>query len=321
MNRFAFTQMCSIVLVTAMAMPLIAQESNSENTLKLADGAKSPPATVNDIAWIAGHWQGEAMGGQFEETWNPPMGGAVMGMFKFVQDDNVGFYELLTIVPHDDSIILRLKHFDQGMTGWEEKDKSVEFPLVRITESEANFEGLTFRRIDEDTMYIYVVVGEEGEKNQEVEFACNKVGVDQELSGSPAAGQNYADAILNVYAMDALLARQRDQLPHDSTLEIAVRSYVRGLDTIDFSECPDDFAKAYREHRDAWAASEEFFAQCDELHGEMHQLLDQIREAGGAKAEELEKHWGAIFDTWARVEAAAAVHGVNEGTVEPDESR
>ncbi len=289
-----------------------AQQRNSENTFKLHENGKSPAATFDDVAWVSGHWQGSAMGGQFEETWNPPMGGSMTGMFKFVEGDKVGFYELLTIVPQDDSILLRLKHFDAGLKGWEEKDETVDFPLVRITENEVNFEGLTFRRIDEDTMYIYVVVGKGDGENQEVEFACNKVGADQEMSRA------YADAILDVYAMDALLAQQRNQLPHDSTLAIAVRSYVRGLNTIDFSDCPGEFARAYREHLDAWAASEEFFEQFDELHGEMHELFDQIREMDESKRAELEKHYQAIFDSWAKVQSAAAIHGIDEGSEEPE---
>ena len=134
-----------------------------------------PDARIGDLAWIAGHWNGQAMGGQFEETWNAPMGGTMMGMFKFVQDDAVVFYEILTIVPDGDSLMLRLKHFDAGLKGWEEKDESVEFPLVSLTRDTAKFDGLIFQRINDNEMQIQVTTKEEGKESQELTFHCKRV--------------------------------------------------------------------------------------------------------------------------------------------------
>lgn len=138
--------------------------------------AKVKP-TIDDFAWIAGHWQGEAMGGKFEETWNPPFGGTMMGMFKMVDDDGVSFYELLTIVEKGDSFVLRLKHFDKSLVGWEEKDKSVEFPLVSVDKKAAIFKGLRFEKMDQNKMQILVVVGQgEGKEPKEIKFACQRAG-------------------------------------------------------------------------------------------------------------------------------------------------
>lgn len=130
--------------------------------------------SITDVAWIAGHWQGKAMGGSFEETWNPPFGGAMMGMFKFVENGEIKFYEILTIVQTKDSLLLRLKHFDKSLVGWEEKEESVEFPLVGITEGEVQFDGLTFKKVDDLRMLI-VVKAEDGDKAQELEFDCRRV--------------------------------------------------------------------------------------------------------------------------------------------------
>lgn len=126
---------------------------------ELAPGTKllePVTAKIADVAWIAGHWVGEAMGGTFEETWNPPLGNSMVGMFKFVEGDQVKFYELLTIVEEDKSLVLRLKHFDPQLVGWEEKEKSLEFPLLQLSETEARFHGLVFRKIDNATLQIVV---------------------------------------------------------------------------------------------------------------------------------------------------------------------
>ncbi|MGE5798156.1 MAG: DUF6265 family protein, partial [Ignavibacteria bacterium] len=42
-----------------------------------------------------------------------------------------------------------LKHFSKEFIGWEEKDKTVDFPLVRIGDKEVIFEGLTYKKSDD----------------------------------------------------------------------------------------------------------------------------------------------------------------------------
>lgn len=128
---------------------------------------------LGDFAWIAGQWHGEALGGKFEETWNPPMGKSMMGMFKLSKDEGISFYEILTIVEENDTVLLRLKHFDDKLVGWEEKDKSIEFPFVSVSKTEAIFNGLKFVKIDENTMHIFVKIKREAEVS-ELKFVCNR---------------------------------------------------------------------------------------------------------------------------------------------------
>jgi len=139
----------------------------------IKDLANKPKVSIDDMAWIAGNWKGEAMGGQFEETWNPPMGGEMLGMFKLVSDGKVQFYELMTIAPENDSFVLRIKHFSPGLKGWEEKDESVEFPLVVATKRKAQFYGLKFSKTNDNEMAIEVVVGDDNKK-QIVKFNCQR---------------------------------------------------------------------------------------------------------------------------------------------------
>src|SRR5690606_41748043 len=92
-------------------------QGNFEHTLQYSEAAGSPGAVFADVAWIAGHWKGKAMGGEIEEVWTPPMGGSMMGSFKFVADGKVIFYELETITEEDKTLILRLKHFGGDLKG------------------------------------------------------------------------------------------------------------------------------------------------------------------------------------------------------------
>jgi hypothetical protein len=141
----------AIILALMTGHLVTAEESATDAQLQEPVTAK-----ITDIAWIAGHWGGEAIGGTFEETWNPPFGNSMVGMFKFVKDGKADFYELLTIVEENESLVLRLKHFDPQLVGWEEKDKSLEFPLLRLSETEATFDGMAFRIIDDSTLHIVV---------------------------------------------------------------------------------------------------------------------------------------------------------------------
>ena len=70
--------MRSIVWFSLAAMlaasPASAQEKLTERTFRLKAGTPSPPATISDMAWLAGHWAGEALGGLSEEDLERPRG-------------------------------------------------------------------------------------------------------------------------------------------------------------------------------------------------------------------------------------------------------
>ncbi|PIQ49112.1 MAG: hypothetical protein COW03_06125 [Cytophagales bacterium CG12_big_fil_rev_8_21_14_0_65_40_12] len=145
----------------------------SQNTVSLGDG-KSPKANLSQVAWIAGHWQGEAFGGITEEVWTAPLGNSMLGAFKLVVDNKVKFYEICQIAQESETIIFRLKHFDSKLIGWEEKDETQDFPLVKIEKNAVYFDNFTIKRISEDHIIFYVVMENNG-KSEEVEFKYNRV--------------------------------------------------------------------------------------------------------------------------------------------------
>ncbi len=67
--------------------------------------------------------------------------------------------------------LLKLKHYNDDFSGWEGKDDFVSFPLVRIEEHAVYFDGLTYEKIDESNMKIYLAVsGEEGIHEELLEY-------------------------------------------------------------------------------------------------------------------------------------------------------
>ena len=163
-----------LTLITFFLATTIAFAQNPfPNTLSYNEAAGSPPADLSAVTWIAGHWQGEAFGGITEEIWTPPLGGSMMCAFKLIVDGQVQFYELCTISEEKGSLILRLKHFHGDLKGWEEKDETIDFKLVKVTPDKVFFDGFTFERISDTEINLYVVI-EDGGEQQEVKFNYRK---------------------------------------------------------------------------------------------------------------------------------------------------
>lgn len=74
---------------------------------------------------------------------------------------SVRFSELLQIVPRGGSLVYRLRHFNADLTGWEDAKggRAVEFPLVAITPTRVDWDGMSMRREGDDTMTVWLRIG------------------------------------------------------------------------------------------------------------------------------------------------------------------
>jgi hypothetical protein len=139
------------------------------------DRAAPPPvpATLGDVAFMAGRW----VGGEpdfSEEVWSAPEGDSMMGMWRYVSKGRAGIFELLTLTAEGPHVVLRIRHFDPKLVAREEKELAVELPLVTKGPRQAVFEGpehevkgnvrLTYRRGDDDRLTC--VLEKEGKKQE-----------------------------------------------------------------------------------------------------------------------------------------------------------
>ena len=162
-----------ILIMLLLTSQLFAQ-AKFTNTLSYVDSIGSPDASITATSWVAGHWRGEAFGGIAEEIWTPPLGGSMMCAFKLVTENKVSFYEIVTISEVNNTLILKLKHFHANLKGWEEKDQTVDFRLVKVTDNKVYFDGFTFERISDNEINMYVVIEDAGQQ-LEVKFNYNRV--------------------------------------------------------------------------------------------------------------------------------------------------
>ncbi|HUP65863.1 MAG TPA: DUF6265 family protein [Thermoanaerobaculia bacterium] len=163
-----------VIVLSLHAAAAKAQEPQTENTLRLSEGQKPATGTVADMAWLAGHWKGEALGGKTEEIWTAPDHGTMLGMYRLVKDGVPIFYELLTLGEEKGSLVIRLKHFNRDMTGWEEKNEVVEFRLAAKRDGKIYFEGVTFQP-EGDTLTIFLASGQRDGTVREEVFRYRRV--------------------------------------------------------------------------------------------------------------------------------------------------
>jgi len=171
-NKFSITKLILGVLLIFPAV--VFAQTEFENTLDYDETVGSPKATLADVKWVSGHWTGEAFGGTAEEVWTPPIGNSMMCVFKLVVKGEVQFYEICTISEEDETLILRLKHFHADLKGWEEKDETHDFKLVKITEDRAYFDGFTFEKVSENEITLYVRICDDG-KTEEMAFHYKRI--------------------------------------------------------------------------------------------------------------------------------------------------
>lgn len=159
---------CAIGALAAMlTTPLAAQE-----TRVAPEGHVPPPATIEQVAWLVGDWAGTGIeGAAAAETWLPPSDDTMVGLFlQETAEGGLMFTEHMYLAEEEDSLVLKLKHFNPDLTGWEEKDGMVRFPLLAIEPCTVYFSALTYRCDGEGGLLVAVRMESEGEEVEELVF-------------------------------------------------------------------------------------------------------------------------------------------------------
>lgn len=67
-------------------------------------GPRAVRAGVDDLAWMAGHWEIEGAGKHVEEVWLAPEGGTMLGMSRTVHDGKTVAFEFLRLQERGDAV-------------------------------------------------------------------------------------------------------------------------------------------------------------------------------------------------------------------------
>jgi hypothetical protein len=161
----------ALILAAGVLQAAAADESKVRS---LPAGAASPPARIADVAWLAGRWVGEGLGGAVEEVYSPATGDTMVGHFQMAKNGAVQFFELVQFREEKGSLVYRVKHFNPDLKGWEEKSDSVVFPLVAIVGGFVYFDGLTIERISNNKVVHWVLLGDGKGGNEVAQFTYRR---------------------------------------------------------------------------------------------------------------------------------------------------
>jgi hypothetical protein len=164
----------AVLLCFCAALGAVDAHSAESRVLTLEKGAKRGRGSIQDVAWMTGHWTGEALGGTAEEWWSPPMGDSMLGAFRVVKNGRVMFSELMSITEENGTLVFRVKHFDRDLKGREEKGDFVEFPFIRVEGRAAFFDGITYRQENAGALSAWVRVQSGKGEAQELAFAYRR---------------------------------------------------------------------------------------------------------------------------------------------------
>jgi hypothetical protein len=96
-------------------------------------------AALTPLAFLSGRWVSEKPDEIQEETWSPVEGDSMTGSFRVVQGGKPVFYEFWAVELEASHPVLKLKHFNANLIGWEEKNDSIKMPLISSSKDDATF--------------------------------------------------------------------------------------------------------------------------------------------------------------------------------------
>jgi hypothetical protein len=99
--------------------------------------SKAEKHTLEEVRFMSGHWLGSDGSSEIEEQWSEPSNGTMIGMYREMSAGKTTFYEFLAIAQEETGVVMRMKHFDANLVGWEEKDRSVVFDVASTSKDEA----------------------------------------------------------------------------------------------------------------------------------------------------------------------------------------
>jgi hypothetical protein len=131
------------------------------------EGTVSPAATIKDLHWLEGNWEGPLEGGMQQYAVFTPTKGHMPGFARgWGQDGSIWFYEINDFVEVNGTIEFHVKHFSGDLAAWEGSEY-VRHRLIEVTNKVIYFDGLTIVNEGPDHMTAYARI-EGGERKGQV---------------------------------------------------------------------------------------------------------------------------------------------------------
>jgi len=95
----------SAVILLAMMVVGLAQTASQKSTAKPERKLWQKEATLANLAWLAGCWEGRQGQASLEEIWSKPAGGSMLGMGRTVKDGKTVSFEFMQFREEKGSLV------------------------------------------------------------------------------------------------------------------------------------------------------------------------------------------------------------------------
>lgn len=96
-------------------------------------------SSLKSLSFLSGRWVSETPSQVQEELWTLVKGDSITGSFRILNQGRPVFYEFWAVELSGSAPVLKLKHFNAGLVGWEDKASSTEMPLIAVADNDAVF--------------------------------------------------------------------------------------------------------------------------------------------------------------------------------------
>lgn len=144
--------------------------------IKLLDKSASPgTGNLENIKWLQGKWIAESKNLKVEHIILEKKDAQMPGFVRSVRNDKISFYEITSFIQVGHSVHYRVKHFSAELEGWEAQDEYIDRPLVKIENGNIFFDGITFKKNDNNSFTVYFLFQEGARKGEVLEIDFRKV--------------------------------------------------------------------------------------------------------------------------------------------------
>src|ERR1044072_6616002 len=97
--------------------------------------AQSSIPSISQLDFLAGNWKFSNEWGDMDQVWSKASGHCIMCSYRCVTNGKIIFYEFVVIEQNSkDSVpVMKLRHFNPGSIGWEDKNNPYLYPLASLT--------------------------------------------------------------------------------------------------------------------------------------------------------------------------------------------
>jgi hypothetical protein len=120
-------------------------------TASISDAQQPANPALKPLAFLSGRWISEQGTELQEENWSP-----ITGDSMIMKAGKPVFYEFWVVEVEDNHPVLKMKHFNANLKGWEEKNTSIRMPVEPDATSENN---VTFGAADGSVSLHYFLAG------------------------------------------------------------------------------------------------------------------------------------------------------------------